>query len=241
MRRTLAALAALLAVSVFAPGADAAKSYRFKMDISVYQVTGWSAHFREDAWCGQDYHREWTGTGSGLLKGSLRGGRITFRSRGRALSSSPFKVSGSRSAHNDWTVQWVGAPDGTCRPDLPAAEPPDTSDCGLRKGTLASQLVVFGGRLGLITAFERAGDPRTPLCSDPTAVSVTGSKASPARRDVDDLIRNKRVRSIELSASVKDKNIPGRSLNLPTGGTDLLSGNGNYDARWKVKLTRIPG
>ena len=68
---------------------------------------------------------------------------------------------------------------------------------------------MFGGRLGLLTAFERAGNPSTPLCPDPTAVSVTGSKPTPARRDVDDLIRNRRVRSIELSASLKDKDIPG--------------------------------
>jgi hypothetical protein len=241
MRQMLVGAAVMVALAALAPSAGAAKAYRFKVDISVNQATGWSAHFREDAWCGADYHREWTGGGSGLLKGALRGGRITFRSRGGLLSSSSFNIPGSRSAHNDWTVQWVGTPDGTCRPDLPAPEKPDTSDCGKRKGKLASQLFVQRERLALLTAFERAGNPSTPLCPDPTAVSVSGSKPTPARRHVDDLIRNKRVRSIELSASVADVAIPGKKLNLPTGGTDLLSGSGNYDARWKVKLTRIPG
>lgn len=239
MRRVLAAAAALAALGAVAPAADAAKAYRFKVDISVNQATGWTAHFREDAQCGEDYHREWQGGGSGILKGSLRGARITFRSRGGFLTSTDFSIPGSRTARNDWTVRYVGSPDGNCPPNLPPPVAPDTSDCGLRKGKLQSQLTVVGGRLALLTAFERAGNPGTPLCPDPTAVSVTGSKPTPKRRDVDDLIRNKRVRSIELTASVLDKNIRGSQLNLPTGGTDLLSGGGNYDARWKVKLTRV--
>jgi hypothetical protein len=98
---------------------------------------------------------------------------------------------------------------------------------------------VLGGRLGLLTAFERAGIPAAPLCPDPTAVSVTGSKPTPKRRDVDDLIRNKRVHTIELTASLVDKNIAGKDLNLPLGSSTLLSGGGNYDAKWSVKLTRI--
>jgi hypothetical protein len=241
MKRLLAGLGALVALGAVAPGAEAAKTYRFKVDISVYQVTGWNAHFREDASCGEDYHRDWTGGGSGTLRGSLKGGRVTFRSRGGTLSSNAFKIAGSRNATNDWTVQWLGTPDEGCPPNLPAPEEPDQRDCGRRKGTLESQLFVVGGRLALLTAFERAGNPSTPLCPDPTAVSVTGSKPRPARRHVDDLIRDKRVRSIELQASVVDKNIRGANLNLPTGGTDLLSGGGNFDARWKIKLTRIYG
>lgn len=98
---------------------------------------------------------------------------------------------------------------------------------------------MVGGRLGLLTAFERAGNPAAPLCPDPTAVSVTGSKPTPKRRDVDDLIRNKRVRSIDLTASLADKDIAGKNLNLPLGSSTLLSGGGNYDAKWRVKLTRI--
>jgi hypothetical protein len=238
MRRLLVGVGALAALAAVVPSAEAAK-YRFKMNISVLQTTGWNAHFREDAWCGEDYHRDYQGGGAGTLRGSLKGARVTFRMRGGLLQSTAFNISGSRRASNEWTVQWLGAPDGTCRPDLPAAETPDTTDCGTRKGKLASQLFVAGGRLRLLTAFERAGNPSTPLCSDPTAVSVTGSKPFPKRRDVDDLIKNKRVRSIELIASVKDKAIPAKALNLPTGGTTLLSGGGNFDAQWKVKLTRI--
>ena len=240
MRRSIAALAALVAALTLVPAAQAA-TYRFKVDLSINQSTGWTAHFREEAQCGQDYHREWQGGGGGILKGSLKGARIAFRSRGGFLTSSEFNIPGSRRASNEWKVGYFGTPDDNCPPNMPAAVAPDTSDCGVRKGKLSSQLMVVGGRLALLTAFERAGNPRTPLCPDPTAVSVTGSKPTPKRRDVDDLIRNKRVRSIELSAAALDKNIPGTRLNLPTGGTDLLSGGGNYDARWRVKLTRIPG
>lgn len=238
MRLLLAALAALVAVAAVVPTAEAAK-YRFKMNISVLQSTGWSAHFREEARCGEDYHRDYVGGGAGTLSGSLKGARVTFRPMGGGLQSSAFKIPGYRHASNEWTVQWVGSPDESCPPDLPAAEAPDTSDCGTRKGTLQSQLLVFGGRLSLLTAFERAGNPSTPLCSDPTAVSVTGSKPTPKRRDVDDLIRNKRVRSIDLTASLVDKNIAGKNLNLPLGSSTLLSGGGNYDAKWHVKLTRV--
>jgi hypothetical protein len=238
VRRLIAALAALVTAAAIVPSAEAAK-YRFKMNISVLQTTGWSAHFREEARCGEDYHRDYMATGAGTLRGTLKGGRVTFRSMGGGLQSSAFKIPGSRRASNEWTVQWVGSPDESCPPDLPAAEPPDTSDCVTRKGTLQSQLLVLGGRLGLLTAFERAGNPTAPLCPDPTAVSVTGSKPTPKRRDVDDLIRNKRVRTIDLTASVVDKNIAGKNLNLPLGSSTLLSGGGNYDARWRVKLTRI--
>jgi hypothetical protein len=238
MKRLLAVLAVLVAAAAVVPSAEAAR-YRFKMNISVLQSTGWSAHFREEARCGEDYHRDYVGGGAGTLRGSLKGGRVTFRSMRGGLQSSAFKIPGSRRASNEWTVQWMGAPDESCPPDLPAAEAPDTSDCVTRKGTLQSQLFVLGGRLGLVTAFERAGNPAAPLCPDPTAVSVTGSKPTPKRRDVDDLIRNKRVRSIELTASLVDKNIAGKDLNLPLGSSTLLSGNGNYDAKWSVKLTRI--
>jgi hypothetical protein len=239
LRRALPVLVALAVLAASAAPAHAAKIYRFKMTISVLQTTGWNAHFREDAQCGEDYHRDYMGGGSGTLRGRLRGGHVAFRMRDGILQSTAFNIPGSRRASNDWTVQWVGTPDESCPPNLPAAEEPDQRDCVARKGKLASQLLVVGGRLSLLTAFERAGSPDVPLCPDPTAVSVTGAKPTPRRRDVDDLIRNKRVRSIELAASLVDKNIAGKNLNLPTGGTTLLSGGGNYDARWNVKLTRI--
>ena len=240
MRRALAGVAALAVLGAVVPSsAGAAKAYRCKINISVLQTTGWNAHFREDAQCGEDYHRDYMGGGAGTLQGRLSGGRVTFRMRGGVLQSTSFNIPGSRRASNDWTVQWVGTPDESCPPNLPAAEEPDQRDCVTRKGKLASELFVVGGRLALLTAFERAGSPDVPLCPDPTAVSVTGAKPTPRRRDVDDLIRNKRVRSIELTASIVDKNISGKNLNLPTGGTTLLSGGGNYDAKWKVKLTRI--
>ena len=69
-----------------------------------------------------------------------------------------------------------------CNPDLPAAVGPDLSDCGTRRGKLPSQLFVLRGRLVLLTSFQRAGNPSTPLCPDPTAVSVTGSKPTPATK-----------------------------------------------------------
>jgi hypothetical protein len=73
-------------------------------------------------------------------------------------------------------------------------------------------------------------------------VSVAASAAGPAkRRDVLDLIRSKRVRSIEPGASVTNKKLTSKELGAPGEGTDLRSAGGDYDALWKVKLMRIAG
>ena len=239
--RRVALIAALVVGATAAPAAEAAKSYRFKADITVRQLVGWNQHFRENAWCGDDYHREYQGIGSGELKARMRGGRVTFRERGRYLMSNELRVPATRGALNQWTVQWVGNPEN-CPPNLPAAqEPDDGADCGpTRKGRLDAGLFVLRGRLSLLGSFDPAGANDPIPCPDPTAISgVAGRAGAAARRGVDDLIRNKRVRSIELGASVRNRKLKPKEVLVPGEGTDLISAGGDYDAMWKVKLTRI--
>jgi hypothetical protein len=237
-------VAALVLLGTIAPGAEAAKSYRFKMSLTVRQLVGWNQHYRENEWCGQDYHREFEGLGSGDLRAKQTGGRITFKVKGGSLVSTEFRLPATRSALSDWNVYWAGVPEN-CPPGLPAAGPDaiDTSDCGpTEKGKLRGQMFVQRGRLSLLGGFDPAGEPDPIGCPDPSGVSVAATVAGPAaRRDVDDLIRSKRVRSIELGASVKNKKLTAKELGAPGAGTDLRSAGGDYDAMWKVKLTRIPG
>jgi hypothetical protein len=242
MRRLLVAVAALAVLGAVAPSAEAAKTYRFKVSMTVHQVVGWNQHYRENEWCGQDYHREFKGLGSGDLSARLTGGRISFKAQGGRLVSTEFRVPATRGALSDWEVYWAGVPEN-CPPGLPPAgdQAIDTSDCGIPvKGRLRGQLFVQRGRLALFGAFDPAGEPDPIGCPDPSGISVAASAAGPAtRRDVDDLIRSKRVRSIELGASVKNKKLTVKELGAPAEGTDLISAGGDYDARWKIKLTRI--
>ena len=244
MRRLLAGLGALVALGGVAPAAEAAKSYRFKVNLNVRQIVGWNQHYRENEWCGQDYHREFEGKGAGDLRARLTGGRVTFRVRNGGAVSTELKAPATRGALSDWNVYWAGIPEN-CPPGLPESGPDaiDTSDCGPTvKGKLVSHLIVDRGRLALLAYFDPAGSPDPIGCPDPSGVSVAASAAGPAkRRDVLDLIRSKRVRSIELGASVKNKKLTPKELGAPGEGTDLRSAGGDYDALWKVKLTRISG
>jgi hypothetical protein len=240
VRRAYAVLAVLIAAAIVVPAAQAAKTYRFKADVTVRQLVGWNQHFRDQAWCGDDYHRDFQGRGSGEIKARVRGARITFRPRRGYLESTEVRVPATAGALSDWAVSWVGTPED-CPPDLPAAEPPDTSGCGPNKrGRLDASLIVIGGRLGLLGAFDPAGADDPVPCPDPTALSGVVSPAGAARRrNVDDLIRNRRVRSIELGASVKNKALGPEDMSLAGGGLSMLSAGGDYDAMWSVKLTRV--
>lgn len=240
MRRVYAVLAVLISAAVIVPPAQAAKTYRFKLTVAVYQDVTWKQHFRDNAWCGQDYHQDYQGQGGGTLEGKLRGARVTFRVRQGILQSSAFRVPATREATNTWDVKWVGIPEEDCPPDLPPATPPDTSQCGKEvAGKLDSQLMVIGGRLGLLAAFDPAGSPDPVPCSDPTGISVVGATVAPKRRNVDDLIRNRRVRSIELAAQSELGKVGKSKMSAPSSGENFLSGEGIYDANLKIKLTRI--
>ena len=230
---------------MLAPSAASAASYRFKVNLSVVQTTDWAQTVRHpapgDGYCGsRDVHWEYRGDGDGQLKAKVVGRRVTFKGTRRALQSTEIKVPGTVvSDHSDYTITQVGVADPGC--DLPEPPPPPHSGeaCGQlarRPGTARSFLLVLSGRLNLTGGFYRRDKK---ACADPSLYTgLLGFGGRPKRRDVNKLIVNKRVRSIELSAS--DKTVFG-AKNLSDFGANsrTLEGSGTGSARWHVKLTRI--
>jgi hypothetical protein len=94
------------------------------------------------------------------------------------------------------------------------------------------------GRLWPVGAFQ---DPGLPKCPDSSVKTAALGAAGPAARgDVDDLIRNKRVRSIELRASKQRRKLGPLDIATPGAVFENIAASGTYSASWKVKLTRIP-
>jgi hypothetical protein len=242
-RRIWVISAALVAALTITATAEA-KSYRFKVDLTVFQDTDWTEHVRHpypgDAYCGErDVHYVYKGEGGGQLKAKIRGGRVTFNGTKRFLQSSEIKVPGTvLSDSSPWSVEMVGVPDEFC--DVP---PPPTFPNGdgchpliRHPGTARSFLLVQKGRLILTGGFYRR-DKKS--CSDPSGYTgVLGFGGRPARRDVNDLITNKRVRSIELSASDSDT-FTAKKLMSFGANSETVFGSGKGVARWNVKLTRL--
>jgi hypothetical protein len=226
------------------PDVASAKTYRFKVDLTIFQDTDWTEHVRHphpgDAYCGErDVHYVYKGEGGGQLKAKIRGGRVTFSGTKRFLQSSEIKVPGTvLSDAAPWSVEMVGFPDEFC--DVPPP-PMFTNGDGCHQlirhpGTARSFLLVQKGRLILTGGFYRRDKK---ACSDPSLFTgVLGLGGRPARRDVNDLIMNKRVRSIELSAS--DKTVfTAKNLSDFGANSQTVFGSGKGVARWSVKLTRI--
>jgi hypothetical protein len=238
--RVGAAALVLLAMSLSAVPAAEAKRYRFKVDLDAYQETAWSLTTRSEPFCGSSspyfVHR---GSGSGDLRARLRGGRVTFRGSGPILESSVFRAPASAIGfETGWTTS-VSHYDEDCQtPPNPQA---DSGDCGVRRrGKAPLFLFVVRGRIGLAGAFSEGGTP----CQDQSLMTgVFGHGGTPARRDVDDLIRNRRVRSIELRSSRRGSHSADTLAGIPSGtclgGCTNLEGSGRWMARWRIKLTRI--
>jgi hypothetical protein len=236
-----------LAIGVMCvPSAAEAASYRFKVDLTVFQDTDWTEQVRHpapgDAYCGdRDVHYVYSSDGGGQMKAKIRGGRVTFKGTKRFLQSSEIKIPGTVvSDAAPWTIAMVGTPDEGC--DVPPPPPFTNGDEGCnplirRPGTARSFLLVQKGRLILTGGFYRR-DKRA--CSDPSLYTgVVGLGGRPARRDVNDLITSKRVRSIELSASDKDV-FTAKNLSSFGANSETIFGSGKGVARWSVKLTRLP-
>ena len=235
------------ALLLVAAGSAQAASYRFKVDLTVVQTTDWEESVRHpapgDAYCGErDVHYVYQSDGGGQLKAKVRGARVTFRGNARALQSSEIKVPGTVLADaKDYTVAMQGVPDEGCDVPPPPQFPKESAAGGChelirRPGTARSFLLVLRGRLNLTGGFYRR-DKRS--CADPSLYTgALGFGGRPRRGDVDDLIMNKRVRSIELSASdttvFTAKNLSDFGANSKT-----IAGSGKGVARWSVKLTRI--
>ena len=240
--RVLAPIAVLV-LAMLAPSAAQAASYRFKVNLRVHQVTGWEETVRHprpgDGYCGErDVHWEYHGEGGGELKAKIVGAKVTFKGTRRALQSTEIKVPGTqRSYAKDYTITQVGTPDQGCQ--LPSPPPFDEGDCNPfapKRGTARSFLVVIGGRLQLTGGFYGR---YSGACVDPSLYTgVLGFGGRPNRRDVNDLIINKRVRSIELGASDTTK-FTCRNLSDFGANSECLLGSGRGTASWHVKLTRI--
>lgn len=248
MLRRIAVLAgAFVGLSAAASGAQAAEVHRFKLDLTMEQSAEWHQSYRDREWCGQDYHRELTGTGSGVLSGTLSGGRVKFTVRrspviGTHAVSSVIRFPATRTALATWSGYWAGTPEG-CPADLPSTSEGwfDTSDCGpTRGGRIFGQLNVVRGRMWLSGTYDPPG--ADILCADPTDVSAEPGIAGPsASRKVIGLLRSKR-RTIRVGAAFAGKRLAAKDMAfLPEGsGNELRDAGGEADARWKVTLTRIP-
>ena len=239
----LLALACGLALPAAAEGA----SYRFKVDISVTQTTDWAQTVRHPriggGYCGadRDVHYRYKGEGDGQLKLKVRGARVTFRNRSAFMQSTEVKVPGTVVADpSGYEITMAGTPDQGC--DVPPPlQPPigDRAGCNplvRRPGTARTFLLVMRGRLQLTGGFSRRD--KKP-CPDPSLYTgLPGYAGRASRRDVDALIANKRVRSIELSASNRDR-FGLKDLSSFGANSDVLEASGTGAASWKVKLTRI--
>jgi hypothetical protein len=221
-----------------------AASYRFKVNLSVVQTTDWAETVRHpapgDGYCGdRDVHWVYSSEGDGQLKAKIIGGQVTFKGTRRVLQSTQIKVPGTVVSNAaDYTIAQVGTPDEGCELPSPPAFPTGEGCNPLvrRPGTARSFLLVLRGRLTLTGGFYRR-DKRS--CADPSLYTgVLGFGGRPKRADVNDLIVNKRVRSIDLSALDSTK-FSCKNLSDFGANSKCVDGSGTGKASWHVKLTRI--
>lgn len=246
--RAFAALGAALALgAVAAPAAPASSTHTFKVDLLFEQETDWNhrVQYPRDHDC---ISWIYAGEGDGYLKGQLRAGRVTFRDvRGRALIQSnelrmPAYVLGAAA---QYTVSQVGPTRDNC-PQATQPPPPDTSACNdlvTLRGSIRVILAVAGGRMLAIGGFYPP-NPATKRCPDPSMYTASVSYAGHLpRSDLDTLIHNRRVRTIQLATPRRRRafgpaNLTAFATNFGSY-TRILSGGGSGMSRWSIKLTRI--
>ena len=238
-------VAAGLTLAAAVPATAEAASYRFKVDLTVSQTTDWAQTVRQPraggGYCGsRDVHYVYTGDGDGELKAKVRGARVTFKGTRAVMQSTQIRMRGTVIANSEYSVARQGVPDENCEVPPPVAAPASAPGaCNplvRRSGVARSFLLAVRGRLTLTGAFTR----RDKLaCADASLYTGgVGYGGRPARRDVNELIANRRVRSIELVAT--DKGPFGmKDLSDFGANTTLLTASGRGNARWRVKLTRI--
>jgi len=244
--RRIALLTVATAALLAPAGAGVAQgaSHKFKVDLTITQETDWAQTVRHprsvtESYCGsRDVHYVYSGEGDGLLKAKLRGGRITFRNSAGWLSTE-MKVPGTVISNAAYTVARQGVPDEGCV----VPDPLDTSVMAgtctplvRQPGTARSFFLVQRGKLVLTGGFYRKDKK---ACADPSIYTgVVGVAGRPRRNDLNKLIPNKRVRSIELSAATNTV-FTAKNLSDFGANTKILTGSGKGKASWKVKLTRI--
>lgn len=233
---------AVLAVTLLVPSNAPAASYRFKVDLTVHQKTGWEETVRHpapgDGYCRDDVHWTYYSEGGGELRAKVVGARVTFKGTRRALQSTEIKVPAKQlSDAKPYTVAQVGIAEEGC--DLPSPPALSVGECNPfapRRGTARSFLLVLRGRMTLTGGFYSRYNA---ACADPSLYTgVLGFGGRPARRDVNDLIVSRRVRSIELDASDTTK-FTCKNLSDFGANSQCIEGSGRGTASWHVKLTRI--
>lgn len=245
IRKACVPAAVLALLILVTPGVAQAAKYRFKVDLTVVQNTDWEEAVRHpapgDAYCGdRDVHYVYKSSGDGELRAKVRGARMTFTGTRRVLQSSEIKVPGTVvSDHTPWTIAMQGVPDEGCEVPPPPQPPTSEERCNpliRQPGVARSFLLVMRGRLNLTGGFYRR-DKRG--CTDPSLYTgVLGFGGRPKRNDVNTLITNKRVRSIELSSSATDK-FGLKDLSSFGANSETVEASGTGKARWTVKLTRL--
>jgi hypothetical protein len=245
IRRLGALIVVAAASSLVAPSAVQAATHRFKVDLTIVQTTDWTQQVRHpapgDGYCGtRDVHYVYSSSGDGELRAKIRGARVRFTGTRTQLRSSEIKVPGKALAdHSGFTIERQGVPDEHCDVPPPPSFPPDQGCNPLVRwpGVARSFLLVLRGRLTLTGGFYRRDMTKT--CADPSAYTgVVGFGGRPARRDVNRLITNKRVRSIELGASDTTAFTPKHLMSFGAN-SETIAGSGTGKARWRVKLTRL--
>ena len=129
--RVLAPIA-VLALAMLAPSASQAASYRFKVNLTIQQDTGWELTVRHPrtggGYCGSDVHWNYYSEGGGKLRANIVGARVTFKGSRRMLQSTEIRVPAKQIADaKDFTISQVGTPDEGC--DLPAPPKFDVGEC----------------------------------------------------------------------------------------------------------------
>ena len=171
---------ALLAV----PGAAQGGSYKFKVDLSFTQSTGWAHTLRQpnspfqsycadDTSTGGDVHYVYTGDGHGVLRAKLRGGRVTFRGSSSGMVSTLFKVPGTVISDAEYTVARQGEPPEGSNVPPPLSTAELTGGCKplvRQAGVARSYLLTLRGRLTLAGTFARKDKG---ACEDPSGFTHT--------------------------------------------------------------------
>lgn len=239
-RRVVALALALTSLLVTVPSAQAAKKPKFRVSVTVFQEAEWQVLSQSDDLCGgSNVFNVYSGEGSGYLRAKSSRARVTFTKTRTGLTSSEFRAPGEAFREATYSSSREGF-DEDCDPPAPAQV--NTDACGLiirRTGTARMHLLVLpNGRLTLTGGFyEPRSRPRCPDASGRTG-GIGYSGPSRGRRDVGKLLQNKRVRSIELSSSVKNDPLGADDVS-PSPGFDVRSASGEQSVRWKVKLTRL--
>lgn len=245
-RRGIAAIAIAVLVALAGASSASAAAYKFKMDISIKQSVSWQSGWKTSILCGPSYRHVYAGNGRGGFTVTGKGIPVTFKGGSGGMSTSDFAIpSHSTQRTSAYTIAGEGDPGDNCNPEVAAFAPIDTSSCGSKKYKSKDKrwaLVVIRGRLA---PFGSIDDRYGVKCPDETSWSVaTKGGASKQRKDVHKLVANKRVRSIQLSASKAASSDPGepdltaKDFILP-GDQKTITGFGFASYKWSVKLTRV--